>query len=1034
MIQSFLLAAAFAVLVYLCTRADTESWDKTLIVRLLPVLLGVGFIFRLITAVSAAGYETDINTFKAWAAMVYETPWKQVYDTAGFLDYPPGYLYVLWAMEALRRLFGLAFDSAGATLLIKLPSILADLACAFLLYRLAKRKLGENRAFLGAALYLFCPAVWVNSAVWGQADGFCILLLFASLLLMLDSHYLPAALLYGVSILCKPQMLAFIPLYVAYPLRQKAYKQLAAGVGVTLGVGLLLALPFTQHFNFVWLFQKYVSTMGYYNYFTINAYNFYGLIGLNWGSLDSLGWLSTLLTVLSCAAATGLAVWIIWRSRREGALFAAGAVLMATVFLFCPKMHERYLFPVLLLLLGAWAVSNDRRMLFSFGIFSALHYLNVAYVLYLDNTYVSPFSPMILLLSAGQLAAWWYLLYAVWKGFLCDQALIQKSAPAAHSKSAPQKKQPVQHAQTHTLEPKPAASPLNRWDFILCTAITLVFAAVSFTGLGTTSMPQTVWRAESGDDVVFRMSGETDSIRFLPGIATNGSDRTTDGVSVTFYTSVDGRDWTLLGSVQAGTLFSWEQLDAAGEGTYLRLQVTGDTVLCELAAKAAGQDTFLTLTPLSDGCEALVDEQDTVPLYRTPYNSAYFDEIYHPRTAYEHILGCEPYENTHPTLGKLIMSVGIRMFGMNPFGWRCMGALFGVLMLPVLYHLIRQLFGRTKWAVFGTLLFALDFMHFTQTRIGTIDTFALLFILLMYDAMVVFLKKDLFSPLISLLVPLGICGIFVGLGAASKWTAIYAAAGLAVLYFGKLFVTWRDTPTKQRAILLKRMEILCLWCCLFFIVVPFAIYFAAFLPVTLLPQNADHIWSSFWSYQTHMLSYHAGLTATHDFASLWYEWPLMLRPIWYFFNADMTGSGQIGTIVCMGNPPLWWAGLAAMIAVLIAAMRDRSLAARVTAVGFLAAYLPWVGISRTTFIYHYFSAVPMLCLALVYVFWKLDQTAKPLPAIGPIKTNAVTLSMAGFMLLLFIFWCLFWPVISGSPTSSEAVHALEWLPGWYFAP
>lgn len=120
-------------------------------------------------------------------------------------------------------------------------------------------------------------------------------------------------------------MLAFIPLYVAYPLRQKAYKQLAAGVGVTLGVGLLLALPFTQHFNFVWLFQKYVSTMGYYNYFTINAYNFYGLIGLNWGSLDSLGWLSTLLTVLSCAAATGLAVWIIWRSRREGALFAAGA-------------------------------------------------------------------------------------------------------------------------------------------------------------------------------------------------------------------------------------------------------------------------------------------------------------------------------------------------------------------------------------------------------------------------------------------------------------------------------------------------------------------------------------------------------------------------------------------------------------------------------------------------------------------------------------------------------------------------------------
>lgn len=142
---------------------------------------------------------------------------------------------------------------------------------------------------------------------------------------------------------------------------------------------------------------------------------------------------------------------------------------------------------------------------------------------------------------------------------------------------------------------------------------------------------------------------------------------------------------------------------------------------------------------------ALTDEQNVVPLYPSYMNSTYFDEIYHARTAYEHILGLEPYENTHPPLGKLIISLGIRIFGMNPFGWRFMGTLFGVLMLPILYHLLKRLFGSTFLCTAGTVLFAFDFMHYVQTRIATIDTYAVFFILLMYGAMLVFLQTDLMT-------------------------------------------------------------------------------------------------------------------------------------------------------------------------------------------------------------------------------------------------------------------------------------------------
>jgi dolichyl-phosphate-mannose--protein O-mannosyl transferase len=64
-----------------------------------------------------------------------------------------------------------------------------------------------------------------------------------------------------------------------------------------------------------------------------------------------------------------------------------------------------------------------------------------------------------------------------------------------------------------------------------------------------------------------------------------------------------------------------------------------------------------------------------------------FDEVYHAKTAYEYIRKVLPDEDTHPPLGKAIIALGIQIFGMTPFGWRFMGILFGILMLPLLYVL-----------------------------------------------------------------------------------------------------------------------------------------------------------------------------------------------------------------------------------------------------------------------------------------------------------------------------------------------------------
>ena len=134
----------------------------------------------------------------------------------------------------------------------------------------------------------------------------------------------------------------------------------------------------------------------------------------------------------------------------------------------------------------------------------------------------------------------------------------------------------------------------------------------------------------------------------------------------------------------------------------------------------------------------LHDERKTVPNRESYYNSTYFDEIYHARTAYEFINSEHVYEWTHPPLGKVFIAMGIKMFGMNPFGWRITGTVFGILMLFFIYIFVKKMTNQTWLSAISTLVFAFDFMHFTQTRIATIDVYVTFFIILMYLFMYIY--------------------------------------------------------------------------------------------------------------------------------------------------------------------------------------------------------------------------------------------------------------------------------------------------------
>lgn len=1000
------------------------------------ILFAAALALRLILAYTQEGLVADINTFKTWGNITNQVGFSAIYEQDIFLDYPPGYLYVLTLLEKIRLFFGIPLGSQEYTFLIKMPAVLGDLFCAGVLLRLARQKLTDRMSLFLTAAYLFCPVILLNSANWGQMDSFCVSFFLLAVLLLYKERYILCGAVYGLSIIIKPQMLTFVPLFIFYVIRKKKYRSLVFAPLAALAVIIVAATPFTQNFNYTWLIEQYAETMNGYSYYSVNAYNFWALIGLNWKALPEKGVVSLLLTAIGPALATAFCGLLIFKSKRDDVVFAAPIILMSVAYMLTVKMHERYIFSILIFILLVFIFVQDRRLIYAFLAVTFTHYLNVRHVLDLyriHGPHYDPNSLWVKCVSLLQMAALLYLLWLLYD--IYGKGRIFK----LNENTTNMKKKWGDISFREVFQ-----QYFFRYKHLTAVgAVTLIYAVASFWNLGSHDMPTTAWVPAIGESVVIETSYPADTIVFLPGLTADQNHyRARLGTNVTIETSDDGETWTNQGFLEDASVWAWKEQRLPQLAKFFRFTAQDESVVInEIALRNSVWERYEILTTRQGNGQVLMDEQNIVPLYPTYFDSTYFDEIYHARTAYEHNLSLEPYENTHPPLGKYFIGLGVELFGLNPFGWRFMGTLFGVFMLPLFYVLLRKLFGSHRWAMVGMIIWTLDFMHFTQTRIATIDTYAVFFILAMYTAMVSFCQKDILkSNFFSLCKPLLVSGVFMGIGIASKWTVAYAAVGLAVLLFTKLAVAYVKIPRKLAAERKKsgqRILQICLGCCLFFIIIPFVLYFLAFLPMTALPHQ-ESIWRSFVNYQVNMFRYHAELVAEHPYSSPWYEWPFVIRPIWFFFTDKFSQSGVVSTISSLGNPAVWWVGIPAMLFSMIRIFYKKDKIAFVSTVGFLSVFLPWVLVPRITFIYHYFTAVPFLIISLVLMLKNISKKKiflSPLLSSNTIaRVTRGDLLVASYLFISLGLFILFFPVISGLPSSKAYIDFLEWLPHWTFTP
>lgn len=580
---------------------------------------------------------------------------------------------------------------------------------------------------------------------------------------------------------------------------------------------------------------------------------------------------------------------------------------------------------------------------------------------------------------------------------------------------------------------------LRRLDYWLMLGLTLFYALFGFYRLGSRNVPESGWYAENPQESVVLDLGSVQEVRQLYAY-TGWIDRRQSDHEVrrelTVECSSDGAAWELLEeSFTLEHVFNWEVYrEFSTPCRYIRLTCDDGRFYVNEAALFGESEverySFTVTESQNETAACLADEQDRVTYAFSYYETAYFDEIYHPRTAYEYITHRYPYENTHPPLGKIFIACGMLLFGVNPFGWRFFGTLCGVLMVPLAYIMGKKMLKRTRYAFMTAFVFCFDFMHLAQTRLATIDSYTVLFVMGMYLFMFLYMEKNFFEVGVKkTLWPLLGSGVCFGLGAATKWQGIYAGFGLAVLFFYTLFCRYREYKQAEKELYqpgrkkiltdfypMARQTVLAGF--LFFVAVPGVIYFLSYIPAMCSETTGL---SFFFTNQSSMLRYHTGLKSTHPYSSSWWQWPLDYKPL-YAYNADhhLVPQTICTGITSFGNPAVWWLTIPVVLWGVIRLLKkkkpmDKGILAAVT--GFLSLYAPWIFVKRTTYIYHFFPCVIFVVLLIMFFFKERKSRFWH-------RTEWV------YMAVVFVLFVMFYPVLTGMPVPAWYAYMLRWIPGW----
>lgn len=421
------------------------------------------------------------------------------------------------------------------------------------------------------------------------------------------------------------------------------------------------------------------------------------------------------------------------------------------------------------------------------------------------------------------------------------------------------------------------------------------------------------------------------------------------------------------------------------------------------------------------------------------FNVFVFDEVYYAKFA-NNYLTHTPFFNSHPPLSQYLIAIGIWIGDRLPIGQDTTNTLTGSLHSTFSYRWINALFGscipllvaglayqltlRVSYGFLAALLISLDGLFLVDSRYALNNIFLIFFGLL---GQLLVLLANRTNEWYSRLITVG-AGISFGASVACKWNGLSFL--LSIYIFIIIAKVWksiesdRQSSTITNSLFDRLANIHLIEIIVSLVITPTIVYSLLWIPHLIqnpTPNFIDVQWSIF--------NYHQEVgnsTGIHPYCSNWYTWPLLMRPLAYYFTEYK--PNYYYDVHAMGNPLLWWLALAAIFGSIWLIIKNTILTSiqvlninyilvpLFIVINYAANLLPWIKVTRCLFIYHYMGAV---LFAIMGLAWLVDLGLRSSSKLWQAAGLTTIFSVAG----TFVFWL---PIYLGLSIERSDLHYRLW--------
>jgi len=440
------------------------------------------------------------------------------------------------------------------------------------------------------------------------------------------------------------------------------------------------------------------------------------------------------------------------------------------------------------------------------------------------------------------------------------------------------------------------------------------------------------------------------------------------------------------------------------------------------------------------------------------------------------IFGSGPEFVVHPPLGKWTIAVGEFLFGATPFGWRIAVCVLGIATVLMTARIARRL---TRSDLVGTLaggFLAIDGIHLVMSRTGLLDMVLTFWVLAAFGLLVVDrdrtrarmaawvavngLADSDFGPRLGFRPLRWAAALCLGLACGVKWSGIYFLVAFIILT-----VVW-DIGLRRaigvrmpwRATILRDLPI----SAVSMFAVAVAAYVSTWTGWLATSGGWDRTWAdsqpgsiipaalrSLWHYHAEAWHFHIGLDTPHAYSANPLGWAFMARPTSFYWlsvtdhSHGCTVSNCAAEVVALGNPILWWGGVAAMVYMLWRWLARRDWRAAAIMVGIAAGWLPWMlYLNRTIFTFYTVVYSPFVMMAVALTCGAIigptpqsatdsdDPDRARMIAMQQRRRRIGALAAGAFVVAAVVAAWWFYPVWTGQLLPYDSWHLRMWSPTW----